>query len=213
MTNIETMVTDFIEGICKQFNCVEAVAPLTEGFKACMESVLHEGTGESGRDGRVAIPNESLITSTLKNWPKAGISDASKGYVAHKTSELDEFYHRDKFGKPTNNRPNSNVCTAIQDALEQVMSNHPYNIDYTVTHSHNIGAFGSFNATLNVPIQVEIKVEPGDEDDTGRINTFTVRGFTGLYEYGPDVETIYTGSNIHDAVNEIKGFFIKCAQA
>jgi hypothetical protein len=207
MTQQETRFIAFMEGVCKKFNAVEAVAPLSEGFMAYCE-----GTGESGQSGgRVSIPNNSLIVSSLRNWPKVGISDSTKEYVDHKMSTLDDFYHRNKFGKPTNYRPHSNVCKAIQDELEQVMSTHPYNIDYTVTHSHSIGAFGTFTASLKVPKQVEIKIEPGDQDETGKITTFKVRGFIGPYEYGPDVETIYTGSNIHDAVNAIKEFYKKCA--
>ena len=79
MTQQEKIFIAFMEGVCKKLNCVEAVAPLSEGFKAYCETAdmtkafgkaCNEGTGYDSRLSALDYP--SYTSSNPSGDPLGG---------------------------------------------------------------------------------------------------------------------------------------------
>lgn len=75
MTQQEKTFIAFMEGVCKKFNCIEAVAPLSEGFKAYCETAemakaFGKATyGKSDKNPTVKAARDSY-KKDLKNYGK-----------------------------------------------------------------------------------------------------------------------------------------------
>lgn len=189
----------FMEGVCAEFNCPQALPALQMGFKA-----LCEGTGESQS---VNIPNGSLMMSAYRNAPHG---QSGLEYLNHKSDALNNFYQRDRFGSPTNFRPHNDLFKAIKDELEQAMSQRPFDADFAITDSRDYNddngeIFGTLHAKLATPVNMGFEVRKCPADENGNVSGFEIVG--GIGKSNHFTFSLYTGSDIHEAVQAIIKFY------
>lgn len=91
MNNIEKMYTNFIEDVCTKFNCVEAVAPLTQGFKYLMEASYGFDTEYTDQAGRKLSSKFDPVLFPM-----------DKKKFAHELGEWRREGYKPKFDEPMN---------------------------------------------------------------------------------------------------------------
>ncbi len=117
MTQQEKTFIAFMEGVCKKFNCVEAVAPLSEGFKAYCETAAMARAfgkatyGKNDKNPTVKAARDSY-KKDLKNYCKDKDAKA-RAEAFHMGNEEQWLENRLKDSKKS---CSGKTCTEASDA-------------------------------------------------------------------------------------------------
>lgn len=66
MNPMQKSYSSFVESVCKQFGCTDAIRPLQEGFSALCEA----DTGDTGNGSPRYLPVSALLPEPRRRWTR-----------------------------------------------------------------------------------------------------------------------------------------------
>lgn len=214
MNEYQKQYAAFMESVCNQFNCPDAIPALRKGFEAlCEAQTMNEGTGY----GLSFEPEKyDLVYSAMKKvngmQPSPKI-DKIQHYLSSKYDKLDQHY-------PENQRVNRNEeCKELANKILSILQSFgdlPVDQASIDANSTNSSDWGYASIAWNGSVQDEDQpsrdrfymytIEIGDiyQDQA---NEFVVSAPAKPTEEHDTV--IYHGSNIHQAAQRIHDHAVK----
>lgn len=215
MNEYQKQYTAFMESVCNQFNCPDAIPALRKGFEAfCEAQTMNEGTGYGlsfePEKFDLVYPAMKKLTSMQPSPEK----DKVQNYFSSKYDKLDQHYPETKHGN--RNEECKAIATKILSIL-QSFGDIPMEQSNILTHSFESNTWG--DASI-VWIENGLKSQSWELGSwefryiitIGGIDQYQTNEFVVSTPAKPTEEhdtVIYHGSNIHQAAQIIHDHAIK----